>query len=228
MSTAAMRRKKAKEKRQIRDPSFRQFLEDVRVKATSDAQFLDQANKLPSRRQAHERQADIDLSDVGENDGKIQKLPELNHRHLQEFAFRYCTEVRSIQEWAKIFGVHRHTILNWLRRGDVLHFQAVLRRNRFLMASERQMRTETLAWKKIMKLLQYPISEENYAAQAKFVLELVAFNPNMRKVIQAQVQATKKLSGGSMRDVSPAVQDADVDDLEEIEDAITLQVKVEK
>ena len=186
-----MTKGQALNRKKIRDPSLREYLdlvkEDVKIQDESDEEFMKQANKFYNHRNANNGYGNL-VDDVTE---EITELPELKHGHMQEFAFRYAMEPRSISDWAIEFKLSRHTLSAWLKRKDVSRYITLVRRNRFLRFSIKRVQIDELAMEQLKALLAYPINDDNFESKRKLVMEVLMFNPKARKHIAASVNASE-------------------------------------
>ena len=188
MPSRTQKKVKNKAKKRIRDPSFRAYLDElkdaVRVQDETDKDFVDQANKF-----YHHRNSNIGHGDpvVGDAVRDFSDLPKIPLRHMEEFAFRYAMEPRPMTYWAKEFGVNRHTILAWLRRKDVVRYIQALKRYRYLAFAKKRVEIEEAVYDLVMKLIKHPLTDENFESKRKLAMELISFEPNVKRTIAGQI-----------------------------------------
>ena len=224
-------------KKRIHDPSLREYLDqvkkDVKIQDESDEDFLKQANKFYHHRNAKNGHGDL-VEDFDGDD--VTELPVLQHTHMQEFAFRYAMEPRSIAEWAKIFGISRHTVAAWLKRQDISTYVNLIRRHRFLRFSEKRMQIEELAFDQLKALLEYPTNDDIYESKRKLVMEIYSFDPAARRHLVAAI-TNSNVAADVERDHTRKMRRVgndkkllidDKSEMDEIEDAIAIEMESDK
>lgn len=222
---------KEKQKKKIRDPTFRKYLDDLRasvqVQNESDKDFVDQANKLFRHRNVDSGYGDPVVDD---DTGPVRELPTIRHRHMEEFAFRYAMEPRNIAYWADTFGVSVNSIKNWLKRKDVSKYIAALRRHRYLIYAHKRMQIETETLDLILKLIRHPLSDDNFESKRRLAMELISLDPSAHRSLTARLTGNSKklpdLLPSPSKRLSPSrssgsVEVSEIDD-DEIEAAISV------
>ena len=97
-------------------------------------------------------------------------LPFIPERK-RDFAFRYATEFRPVQEWSEIYRVHAQTIRKWLTDSRIQLYIALVRLERRFHNMARWSRIEHLVYSRLESFLTEPITGSNADAMAR-VLEL--------------------------------------------------------
>ena len=223
---------KKRKRNNFKDPTLREFLNKVKtevlVQEASDSDFLKQANRFYSHRNLNNGLEPVDVND------EIEELPTLKHIHMQEFAFRYAMEARSLAFWSRELKINNKTLATWLKRKDVTHFITALKRQRYFRFSVMRTRIEEAAMKELLTLIQFETTNENYASKAKLIMEVLMFDPHARKSLQAQIQGARDTRNGpgneiedkrkEMRQVGETASDVipGRSEIEDIEDAIEI------
>jgi hypothetical protein len=97
-------------------------------------------------------------------------LPNLSLK-LQEFAFRWATERRTLREWAEIFRVRPSTIHNWKNDLRVVKYAAVIKYKRNALLVERALFVETRAFAKLNEIFDMPINNSNMETIRKSIID---------------------------------------------------------
>ena len=220
--------KRRKKRQSSRDPKLGFFLERVRaevlIQEDNDSEALAQANRFYSNRNLAHGNGNV----VGDISEEITELPTLSHVHLQEFAFRYAMENRSLRYWAEQFGVSRKTAMNWIQRPDVNRYIIVLRRNHFLRVAAMRTRIDLAAMDELYEMIRWPTTDDNYAVKSKLLMTVLTFDPRTQNNLPQMISARRPMLESKREEMRPvgasSVSDVipDKSEVDDIESAIAI------
>lgn len=117
----------------------------------------------------------------------IDSLPYIEER-LRDFAYRYATEYKKMETWAKEYNCSSSTIRGWLKNTDVLSYIALVRMEKRFYTMARRSALENLVWQRLREFLSVKITGDNSASVAR-ILEF------SYKILYAPEDLSKKESG---------------------------------
>jgi hypothetical protein len=104
----------------------------------------------------------IDIEDLPD----FNSLPYISEK-LREFAFRYATEYKPVETWAKEYGVSRITVQKWLRNTAVRQYIAMAQMERRMFNLARRVSLESKVFKRLSEFLELKITGDNAGAIAR-------------------------------------------------------------
>jgi len=166
----------------------------------------------------------------------VDNLPDLKDipfipERMRHFAFRFATEYRPQSVWAKEFGVHKHTIENWLRHEGVRSYIAITRFEQRMFNMAQHVIMQRNVYKTINEILTTKITGDTIGPiviMAKFVYNVLT-NPSeasdrAKGTLNLNIGFGDTPSGSGSnpyaqepRDVTPkelAAMDAEIEELE--------------
>lgn len=122
----------------------------------------------------------------------IEELPKLPER-LRDFAFRYATEHRTRNEWARIFHVSVYTVDRWRKNPHVMQYYLIIRSQRQALMFERLSSLEKKAYERLSDILNMPLSSSNVDVIRRAILDVLSITQSGRLP-----KSDSETSGGSV------------------------------